>query len=138
MEQQHIITTGAQLNKTDKEKLKNELNVIHGKYVDNWGPECTHLTVNDITITIKFLHALVDEKPIVVKDYWAKFSKNVLKNKPPPAVENYNKPVIKDPLLNINTILKKVCRKTIFEGKIFIFPSTKSKLQMESIITKTG
>lgn len=122
----------------DKKKLKNVLNIIGGNYVDNWGPNCTHLTVKEMSVTVKVLHALLDEKPIVVSDYWTQFSENVLKNLPPPDIEKFNSPPVSEPLLKNVNFKKKVSRKSLFKDKLFIFPLEKNKVLLEETINKAG
>lgn len=133
-----IVTTGTHLNSGDKKKLKSLLNIIGGTYVDNWGPKCTHLTVKEMSVTVKVLHALIDEKPIVISDYWTQFSENVIKNLPPPDIEKFNNPPVGEPTLKNIDFKKNVSRKCLFKDKLFIFPLEKNKVLLEETIKKAG
>ncbi|KAJ8930978.1 hypothetical protein NQ314_016175 [Rhamnusium bicolor] len=112
--------------------------ILGGQYIENWTTDCTHLTVEEVTLTVKVLHALIDEKPIVKPAYWSKFAENVRNNLPPPTIENYNKPPIAEALLNKIELKNDPQRKILFNGKLFLFPKEKNKKQMEEIIQKAG
>lgn len=113
------------------------LEALDVTYVDNWGPECTHLTVNKMAVTSKVLHAILDAKPITLTDYWTHFLENVLINRAPPNIEDFCNPPSEEPLLN-NINFTNTFRKSLFANKIFVFPTDKSKSDMEVIIRKAG
>ncbi|KAJ8979018.1 hypothetical protein NQ317_003121 [Molorchus minor] len=121
LEQHRIVTTGTRLNSTQKIKLKADLASIGGQYIENWTPECTHLTVEEITLTVKILHAIVDEKPIVKPAFWTKYAENVAVNLPPPNIDKYNRPPIAEALLNNIEFKSNLSRKQLFKNKLFVF-----------------
>lgn len=133
-----FITTGTLLNSSLKSKLLSDLSTIRGTYVDQWTPECTHLTLKEITLTIKFLHALIEEKPIVTPTYWTKFAERVQKKLPPPDIEQYNKVPVAEVLLNKIDLSPNPKRKVLFTGKLFVFPKEKDKKKLEDLIKKAG
>ncbi|KAJ8954433.1 hypothetical protein NQ318_011109 [Aromia moschata] len=131
-----VTTTGTRLNSAQKIQLKSDLATIGGRYVENWNAECTHLTIEEITLTVKVLHAIIDEKPIVKPAYWSKFAENVNKMKPPPDINEYNKPPIAEALLNNVEFSTDPRRRSLFKGKLFVFSKEKTKKQMEDVIRK--
>lgn len=137
LEQIELITTGTHLSTNNKDQLKSALKVLGGSYVESWTVECTHLTVQNITVTGKLLLALLDNKPIVTQNYWTAFAENISKHLPPPDINKYNNPPIAEPLLK-NIDFKSMSRRGLFQGKIFIFASEHSMKDMEEIIKKAG
>ncbi|KAG5898744.1 hypothetical protein JTB14_020938 [Gonioctena quinquepunctata] len=136
--QHDFVTTGTRLSSTRKTKLKKDLILLGGTFTENWTSDCTHLTVEEITLTVKVLHALIDEKPIVVPTYWAKFAENAAKSLPPPNINEYNDPPMAEALLNKIELKNCSSRKGLFKGKTFMFLKEKSKKQMEDVIRKAG
>lgn len=138
LEQKEIITAATALNGHEKKNLKKVLDIIGATLVDNWGPQCTHLTVKEMSVTIKVLNALLDEKPIVLLRYWTQFAKNALKNRPPPDIEQFNKPPVAEPMLTNLNFTEKVNRRVIFKNKELIFGTDENKKLVEDVIQKTG
>lgn len=107
-------------------------------YIDNWAPECTHLTVKNVTATVKLLHALIDQKPIVSVALWEKYIANISQNLPLPNLKDYTNVPIVEPLMKNIQLTNFLVPNTLFEGEHFIFANEKNKLGMEGIIKKTG
>ncbi|CAH1176118.1 unnamed protein product [Phaedon cochleariae] len=137
-QQLKLVTTGTRLNSTQKAKLKQDLAVLGARFIDQWTADCTHLTVEEITLTVKVLQALIYKKPIVLPSYWTKFAECVSRNSPPPDIENYNNPPMAEALLNKVEIKANLQRNGLFEGKMFIFSKEITKKQMEDVIKKLG
>ncbi|XP_074025637.1 nbs [Leptinotarsa decemlineata] len=135
---QNFVTSGTRLSSIHKTKLKKDIALLGGLYTDNWTSECTHLTVEEITLTVKVLHALIDQKPIVIPAYWSKYVENINKRLPPPNIEEYQNPPMAEALLNKVELKSNITRKELFKGKTFMFLKEKSKMQMEDIIKKVG
>ncbi|XP_018580244.1 nibrin [Anoplophora glabripennis] len=133
-----FVTTGTCLNNNIKTKLISDLSIIKGKYIDQWTSDCTHLTMEEISLTIKFLHALIDEKLVVKPSYWSKFAERVQKQLPPPNINLYNKPPVAEVLLSKVDLSPNSTRKELFKGKLFVFPKEKDKKRLEDIIKKAG
>lgn len=91
-----------------------------------------------MNLTVKVLHALLDQKYIVTPEFWTKLVENISKNLPPPEEKNYRNPVVSEPLLNSVNLSINPVRNTLFRGKTFIFLKEKNKIQMEAIIRKAG
>lgn len=138
LEQKEIITAATALNCQEKKNLKNVLDIIRATLVDNWGSQCTHLTVKEMSVTIKVLNALLDEKPIVLLGYWTQFAKNVIKNRPPPDIEQFNKPPVAETMLTNFNFTEKVNRRVVFKNKELIFATEENKKLVEDVIKKSG
>ncbi|XP_057665360.1 nibrin [Diorhabda carinulata] len=134
----HFVTTATQLSDNCKEALKKQLDTIQGRYLDNWTSECTHLTLQKISLTVKVLHALLEDKPIVVPAFWAKFVENVSKSIAPPKITDYNNPPLAEALLNRVEFKKAAPRKNLFMGKHFLFYLEKEEKQVKDLIRKAG
>lgn len=134
----HLVTTATQLSDNRKAALKKHLDSLHGKYVDNWNSECTHLTLQKISLTVKVLHALLEDKPIVVPAFWTKFVENVSRNIAPPDWSEYNDPPLAEALLNKVEFKKAAPRKNLFMDKHFLFYLEKEEKQVKDLIEKAG
>ncbi|XP_072378884.1 uncharacterized protein [Diabrotica undecimpunctata] len=134
----NLVTTATQQPTTQKEALKKYLSHIQGKYVDNWNAECTHLTVEKISLTIKVLHALLEDKPTVEPGFWKEFAENVSKNLRPPDISAYNDPPLVEGLLNKVEFKNGIDRKNLFKDKIFLFTLEQERKQVEELISKAG
>lgn len=132
-----IITTTSRLSNTEKLNLNKCISSLNGKMINNWTNQCTHLTAEQITLTLKVLHALVDNKPIVTSKYWEKFAENVKNGLPPPDVDQFKPPLV-EALLNKVPLDENQQRKCLFQNKVFIFTDKASKEQMGEIIQKAG
>lgn len=114
------------------------IEAVKGEFTSKWSPSCTHLTVKELIVSVKVLCAITYGQPIVLIQYWQDLLKCIKKNIKLPDVENYLPP-ISESLLNKDVSLKyKPERKTLFEGKIFVFPDENLKKQMASIVKIAG
>ncbi|XP_050509460.1 nibrin [Diabrotica virgifera virgifera] len=133
-----LVTTATQQSPTQKEALKKYLSYIQGKYVDTWNEECTHLTVEKISLTLKVLNALLEDKPTVEPGFWKKFAENVSNSLRPPDISAYNDPPLAQGLLNKVEFKNGIDRKNLFKDKIFLFTLEQEKKQVEELISKAG
>ncbi|XP_017476420.1 PREDICTED: nibrin [Rhagoletis zephyria] len=51
-------------------QLKQHVQVLGGCILNDWDDEYTHLTMAEINLSSKLLHAILDRRPIVTCDYW--------------------------------------------------------------------
>lgn len=134
-----FIVAASALSADKKLTLKAALDKCHGTYVDKWSDKCTHLTVENLTLTIKVLHALVEGKPIVTLDYWSDYAESVEKKVSLPDINKYNRPPIAETLLRSDFEYKAdPRRKTVFENKMFVFLKSSTKKQIEDVIKSCG
>ncbi|SPP87471.1 blast:Nibrin [Drosophila guanche] len=72
--QMKLVSAVSALSNDQVKELGMLLAAMGGSLCLNWGDadECTHLTMNEATVTVKLLHALLENKPIVTFEYWRK------------------------------------------------------------------
>ncbi|XP_055843836.1 nibrin [Episyrphus balteatus] len=135
-----INTMVSSLNPKDLVEIKKQLDLLGGNIISKWESKCTHLTMPEITITIKVLHALIEKIPIVSCSFWKEYLKNIQeKKKPPnpsgfmPKRSNQLSSAIQDEHLGFNEN-----RKTLFAGKTFVFMTKKHFDMYSEIVTKAG
>lgn len=117
--------------------IKQTIQILGGECVNNWSPQCTHLTVKEVVLTVKVLHALLDDKPIIMMKFWDKFLECVKKKIPPPDASEF-KPPVAEKMIDHNALCFNPERKQLFKGKVFVFPDSKIQGKMKDIIEKAG
>nr|CAH7758684.1 unnamed protein product [Callosobruchus chinensis] len=138
LEHQMFVTTATRLPGAEKMQLKNEIQSIHGSYVEDWSQDCTHLTVKEIALTVKVLYALIDDKPIIVPEYWTKLKRHVTLGEECPKIEDYDKPPVNEALLSRVEWKRDINRTNLFKNKLFIFLTEIGKKTMEGVISRLG
>lgn len=73
----NINTMVSSLNPKDLIEVRKHLDILGGNIIAAWESRCTHLTMTEITITIKVLHALIEKIPIVSCGFWKEYVKNI-------------------------------------------------------------
>lgn len=118
--------------------LKAQLNDLGVNICKDWQPECTHLTMPCITLTLKVVSALVCLRPIVGPSFWAQCLRCHSENLPMPDPHSFL-PQIKESVLSqqANFHLEPE-RSTLFQGKNFIFFSRQQMNNYKSIIEEGG
>lgn len=130
-----INTAATALSNDENQQLKSYIDVIGGKISEQWSPNCTHLTMGEPSITLKLLHALINQKWVVTLSYWKellKAIKNVKTKLPQP--ESY-RPDFGDELIDFSSNIK---RKTLFKGTTFVFLNRKHFDMYSPIIKLAG
>lgn len=118
--------------------VKAQLNDLGVNISKDWQPECTHLTMPCITLTLKVVSALVYLRPIVGPSFWAQCLRCRSENLPMPDPHSFL-PQIKESVLSqqANFHLEPE-RSTLFQGKNFIFFSRQQLNNYKSIIQEAG
>ncbi|KAI8115646.1 hypothetical protein FF38_07148 [Lucilia cuprina] len=130
-----IKTATSSLNRDDSLQLHRYISALGGTILDEWSTECTHLTMTDTCITMKLLHALVEQKPVVTLAYWKDLlnaANGVKVHLPKP--ELY-KPDFEDDEINLNCNIK---RKSLFKGYTFVFLNRKHYDTYSPIVRAAG
>ncbi|XP_017137435.1 nibrin [Drosophila miranda] len=70
--QMELVTTASALTHAQVFELTELIGSMGGSVVPNWTDECSYLTMNEATVTVKLLHALLENKPIVTFAFWRK------------------------------------------------------------------
>ena len=130
-----IDTAISSLSKDENLQLKSYIEVLGGKISEQWSPNCTHLTMNEPSVTMKLLHALIDQKLVVTLTYWKellKAAKNVKSKLPTPEL---HRPDFGDELIDFSSNIK---RKSLFKGTTFVFLNRKHFDMYSPIIKLAG
>lgn len=131
--------TASGLSSNKKNVLKSNVEYCGGRFIDKWSPCCTHLVVEEITLTIKVLQALINELIIVTPDYWVAYKQSMDNNTSTPNTNKYNNPKISEQLQRSDfQCIKNPIRKTLFQNKIFVFYKNNFKEQMQNVIESCG
>lgn len=110
---------------------------VGGEYSKDWNDSCTHLTTSEIMVTLKVLHAIMDNKKIVTPNFWRVVLKNVKENKAPPDPSEFYPP-LGESIIHATYLEYNPNRKNVFTDKTFAFWKKKRQLNMNSIILKAG
>ncbi|KAK9891208.1 hypothetical protein WA026_013523 [Henosepilachna vigintioctopunctata] len=129
-----VCSTGA---KEREQTIATIVNKLGGELLKEWDNSCTHLTSSEILITLKVLHAIMDNKKIVVPHYWEVYLQNITTGLLPPDAADYYPPLGEN-IINSSYVKYNPHRNTVFEGKTFAFWNRKKQLKIESIIKKAG
>uniref|UniRef100_A0A0A1WYL2 Nibrin n=2 Tax=Zeugodacus cucurbitae TaxID=28588 RepID=A0A0A1WYL2_ZEUCU len=128
-----IVTASALPMETAKQ-LKQCIQVLGGSILTAWKTTYTHLTLSEIKMTPKLLHAVLDQKPIVTCDYWcslvqaARRGRHTLPNASsyvPPNPENLD-------------LRYREERKSVFKNITFVFLNARHFNTYAPIVEKAG
>lgn len=128
-----LVTTVSALTRSEVQELTKMLEPMGGTVTSNWTEECSHLTMNEVSVTVKLLHAMLENKPIVTFPYWRKMlqaaqSIHVKEGWPQP--EDYQP-------TNIDVTWRPE-RTRLFAGKTFVFMNRKHFDMYGSVVQKAG
>lgn len=114
-------TVSSTLSIDQKKSLDQDLIILNGILENQWSDNCTHLTMETITITIKVIQALGAAIPIVTPSFWKAMHKAAKDGTTLPKPEQFLPPVI-EPYINKDvSFLVNINRKRLFAGKTFVF-----------------
>ncbi|XP_037951572.1 nibrin-like [Teleopsis dalmanni] len=134
-----IISAISGLSSGDAKIMEHYMSFFGGKLVDKWDTKCTHLTMKEFRLTVKALHALVEQRPIVTLDYWRNFVDAARRGRSTLPQPNEYKPINSNDLMGHNldcTITP--ARKTVFSGMTFVFMNANQLEIYGPIIIKAG
>ncbi|XP_002007605.4 nibrin [Drosophila mojavensis] len=137
LSQLKLLTTASALNATEIHELNNLIKSLNGAIVPSWTDECSHLTMDTVTITVKLLHALLDNKPIVRIDFWrelVKLAKRVHVPNDLPKPEDYMPKQPED----MPSIKWRPERTKLFAGKTFVFMNRKHLDMYGTVVQKAS
>ncbi|XP_044744861.1 nibrin [Coccinella septempunctata] len=123
--------------KEHEDELRLIIKEIGGEYLKDWNDTCTYLTTSEIMVTLKVLHAIMDNKKIVTPNFWKAFLKNMKENKLPPDPSEFYPP-LGESMIHTKFLDYNPDRKCIFVGKTFAFWKKKRFSSMHAIISKAG
>nr|XP_017008091.2 nibrin [Drosophila takahashii] len=129
----NLVTTVSALTRPEIQELAEIVQPMGGTVSPNWTDNCSHLTMNEASVTVKLLHAMLENKPIVTFGYWRKLlqaaqSIHVKEGWPQP--EDYQ-PTNMD-------VTWRPERTRLFAGKTFVFMNRKHFEMYGSVVQKAG
>ncbi|PNF17487.1 hypothetical protein B7P43_G17632 [Cryptotermes secundus] len=113
--------------------------MLGGHIVSSWQDMVTHVTMCNLTLTVKVVCALANGKPIVTPKYWADYITSLSTKQPVPDCRNYI-PALAETTLNMNEVSFDVNenRKKLFAGKHFVFVCTQQYNAYSCMVTAAG
>ncbi|KAH8415695.1 hypothetical protein KR222_009588, partial [Zaprionus bogoriensis] len=132
-----LTTTPSALAQPDVTELGKLIGPLGGSLTSTWTHDCSHLTMEIVTVTVKLLHALLENKPIVSIAYWRALSKlaqriHVTEDWPNPEDFPPTHPA------DMPSIKWHPERTKLFAGKTFVFCSSKHTELYGPVVEKAG
>lgn len=132
-----FFTSTSALSPANYKSVKSHLCVLKGEVLNEFNEKCTHLTMSEISITVKLLHALLQNIPVVNCEYWQKVLGAIKNCNTLPKPTDYLPP--RGPLLTSEMKLQYIEeRQQLFKGFIFIFMNKKQMEMYADVIKKAG
>lgn len=137
LEELKLVTTPSSLLRPEVQELSKLMSPLGGSVVPTWTKDCSHLTMDMVSVTVKLLHALLENKPIVCIDYWREFSKvaqriHVSDDWPKPEDFPPDSPA------NMPSIKWIPERTKMFAGKTFVFCNSRHNEMYGPVVEKAG
>ncbi|XP_032415014.1 nibrin isoform X2 [Xiphophorus hellerii] len=127
------------LDAAGKTSLSQALAALGGKLVNSWTPDCTHLAMPTVKVTIKTISALLCCRPIVKPEYFSELSRAPQQKSAPPKPESFV-PEIDEPSLSKEDVnlATTPARKRLFTGKTFVFLTSKQLKRLGTAVSFGG
>ncbi|XP_063396332.1 nibrin-like [Mytilus trossulus] len=134
-----FIISSSCLDPPSKKKVREWICILGGHMVNDWKKECTLLVMNNISVTIKVVCALLSLKNIVTPDYLEKYIKFLRGESGKPDPDLFL-PVITETQVETHEVSFKVVpkRRNIFQGMKFIFLNEKQFKKMNLAVELGG
>ncbi|EDV96039.1 nibrin [Drosophila grimshawi] len=132
-----LTTTGSALEGMGLRELDQLMRPLGGVTLQSWTDECSHLTMDTVSITAKLLHALLENKPIVRVDFWRemlKFARRINVTEDWPQSEDFAPAQPSD----MPSIRWRSERTKLFVGITFVFMNRKHLEMYGSVVQKAG
>lgn len=127
------------LDASTKTNVKQFLLKLGGHLVAEWRKECTHLIMQEITVTIKVVCALSTLNPIVTPQYLIDLRESVQSKCAKPREGDYVPPVTEKSIKSGEFSFSVNPRRSkLFEGKTFVFLSPKHFKKLSVAISLAG
>ncbi|XP_020816709.1 nibrin [Drosophila serrata] len=128
-----LVTTASALTRPQVQELEELLKPLGAVVSLNWTEECSHLTMNEASVTVKLLHALLENKPIVTFAFWRKLLQVAQRTH---VKEGWPQP--KDYQPTNMDVKWRPERTTLFAGKTFVFMNRKHLEIYGAVVQKAG
>ncbi|XP_061189809.1 uncharacterized protein LOC133197687 [Saccostrea echinata] len=133
-----IISTSC-LDNPSKKLVRTHVTSLGGHMVNEWRPDCSLLVMNNLSVTIKVIAALVSQKHIVTPKYIEKVVEYTKEGKLLPNPDLFL-PSISETQINPDQVSFKpnIKRASIFQGMKFIFLNSKQFKKMSLTVEMGG
>ncbi|CAL8341435.1 unnamed protein product [Gadus morhua 'NCC'] len=139
VEHRELVVCSSCLDNSEKKLLSDALQPLGGRLVNSWTPDCTHLVMSSVKVTIKTICALLCGGFIVKREYFTEFSRALHQRLPPPESHSFI-PEIDEPSLNKEAV--NLCsnpeRGRLFRGKNFVFFNSKQLKRLSAAVSFGG
>ncbi|XP_053182770.1 nibrin [Scomber japonicus] len=134
-----LVVCSSCLDNEGKVSLSQALLSLGGKLVNSWSPDCTHLAMHSVKVTIKTIAALLCCRPIVKPEFFSELSRAVQQKLPAPKAQSFT-PEIDEPSLTKEDVNLRALpeRKQLFKGMIFIFLNAKQLKRLSAAVSFGG
>ncbi|XP_053699508.1 nibrin isoform X3 [Synchiropus splendidus] len=139
VDHQQPVVCSSCMDVAGKAALSQALQSLGVKLLNSWSPDCTHLVMPAVKLTIKTITALLSCRPIVKPEYFSEFCTAVQQHMAPPSVERFL-PEIDEPSLSTKDVnlTPLPARKHLFTGKTFVFLSAKQLNRLATVVSCGG
>ncbi|XP_064540037.1 nibrin [Drosophila montana] len=137
LSQLKLMTTASALSREELLELNQLISPLNGTILPSWTDECSHLTMDTVTITVKLLHALLQNKPIVRVEFWRellKLARRLHVSEDWPRPENFAPVQPAD----MPSIKWRPERTKLFAGKTFVFMNRKHLEMYGPVVQKAS
>ncbi|XP_052002686.1 nibrin isoform X2 [Xyrauchen texanus] len=139
LEKECVVVCSSCVNNEGKVSLSHDVRSIGGRLINSWTPDCTHLVMPTVKVTIKMICALLCCRHIVKPEFFSVFSKAVQQKQPLPKAEGFRPPVDEPTLAKDDVDLSaRPERKSLFKGKTFLFLNCKQMKRLSQAVSCGG
>ncbi|EDW78977.2 uncharacterized protein Dwil_GK11834 [Drosophila willistoni] len=131
--QLNLVTATSSLTRSQIQELEQLLMPLGGSVVQNWTDQCNYLTMNDASVTLKLLHALLDHTLIVTCSFWRDLLEAARRVH---VTDGWPQPQDYQPT-NLDVKWRPE-RTKLFEGKTFVFMNRKHFDMYGLVVQKAG
>lgn len=133
-----LTVTTSCVNSKNKLEIKKLICQLGGHLINEWTSSCNYVIMDKLTVTVKVLNALVTQKHIVTKKYFEELvtkSSDLKTSFRDPT--NFIPPLAEE---NLDTVSFEPMpqRKTLFNGKLFVFFSSSQMEKMTHLVSLAG
>ncbi|KAH8302933.1 hypothetical protein KR044_012030, partial [Drosophila immigrans] len=135
--QLQLATTPSSLSRSELEELQQLLQPLGATLLPSWTNDCSHLTMDNVSVTVKLLHALLDNKPIVSVAFWramVQFVRRVHVSEDWPQPQDFPPAQSED----MPSIKWNASRTKLFSRKTVVFCNRKHFEQYAPVVLKAG
>ncbi|NXY59428.1 NBN protein, partial [Callaeas wilsoni] len=139
VEYEPLVVCSSCLDADQKNALNQAIQQLGGLVVNEWTEECTHLVMMSVKVTVKTICALICARPIMKPEFFSELIRAIRSRQQLPNHESFYPPVDEPSIGPENLDLSEHHeRKKIFNGKTFVFLTTKQHKKLGPAVTFGG